>query len=92
MQRKGAQGNLAQTQKTVSSDGVLTDQEKAALREILELVMPYSLNIRPQDIVKGYQRNEAIERILRAADRDILTPTKLRLVYGALQRCYEHGI
>ena len=71
----------------------LNDREKEALRSILGMVVPYTIDISMGDVRKylfeGYNRDEVIERILNETSHDPLTTVKLRLIYAELDRCYR---
>jgi hypothetical protein len=71
----------------------LTPEEEKVLREICDLVVPHRIDIGFKDVVdgvfKGYQRDKVIEKIIEGARNSDLTSITLKLIYGALQRCYE---
>jgi len=71
----------------------LSEGERTALREILDLIMPFRVDIGLREglkyAIRGYQREDAIEKVMNGAEQDPdLTRIKLRLIYGVLQRSY----
>ena len=72
---------------------VLSPDEIEALRSILDMVVPYTINFSLNDVRKylfeGYNREDAIKKIINDASHDDLTSAKLRLIYFQLDKCYR---
>ena len=74
--------------------GLLTDEEKGVLREILEFLVPRSVHISMSDakdyLVHGYSKEKIVKRMLEGAEKEpLVTSLRLRTIYCWLKRCYE---
>ena len=74
------------------SESLLNEREQAALKEILDLTVPYDLHVSWRDVKNylrhGFQREKTIEDMVREAGKDKLMTMKLKLILQALIRCY----
>jgi len=71
----------------------LNDTVMAALENILELVVPHSINFSAvSKHLKGYNREEAIKTILeRAQSQPTLTRVQLFIIYNKLHEVVQRG-
>ena len=71
----------------------ITSDEIASIREILDQLMPYDLDIKIKDVMGylkgGFNREEYIERMVQGAKDDPLMSIKLKLIYAELDRLYR---
>ena len=74
------------------SESLLNEKEQAALKEILDLTVPYDLHVSfgavKNYLKHGFQREKTIEDMVREAGKDELMTMKLKLILAALLRCY----
>lgn len=77
----------------MTSPSSLNESEEKALKEILELIVPYGLDLRISDVkgylMHGFQREKFIEKLLQGARDDPLTSAKLRLIYAHMDIVYR---
>jgi len=68
----------------------LNEQEEKALRDICDVLLPVRLNLSLDDVFSGYDKQKAIERIIKEAKKQpSVSSLKMRTVYTILKRVYE---
>jgi len=68
----------------------LNEEEEKALRSICDILLPVRLNLSLDDVFSGYDKQKAIERIIKEAKKQsAISSLKMRTVYTILKRVYE---
>ena len=81
-------------------DQVLNDKETEALRSILEMIIPYHINLDALNIpylnrvslsLNPEDRQGFIDYMVNEASHDGLVGVKMRLIYNKLNACYRRS-
>jgi len=68
----------------------LNEEEEKALRDICDVLLPNRLNLSLDDVFSGYDKQKAIDRIIKEAKKQpSISSLKMRTVYTILKRVYE---
>jgi len=68
----------------------LNEEDEKALRDICDVLLPNRLNLSLDDVFSGYDKQKAIDRIIKEAKKQpSISSLKMRTVYTILKRVYE---